>query len=53
MAGIIVGIFILFILGLFCPNREEDPHSEDLFLYLEKWDVEKDRDETDETQSFE
>lgn len=45
MAGIVVGLLILFFLGLFSSRKDEDNQADEYILYLEKWDKEHERDE--------
>lgn len=48
MAGIVVGLLILFFLGLFSSHKDEENQADEHILYLEKWANEQGRNEEGE-----
>ena len=48
MAGIVVGLLILFFLGLFSSHKDEEHSGDEYILYLEKWANEQGRNEEGE-----
>jgi len=48
MAGIIVGLFILFIINILFPRLEEPEIDEEIIIYLEEWEKKPQYDDWDE-----